>query len=81
MYRTWFLLIAVALLAGSAATADPLGSGTKEEREACAPDTVKLCKHELDVNSSDTTAILKCLQINRPKISTRCQAVLKKHGQ
>jgi hypothetical protein len=81
MYRTWFSLIALALVAGSPAIADPLGSGTKKEREACAPDTVKLCKHELDVNASDTAAILKCLQRNREKLSTRCQAVLQDHGQ
>ena len=81
MYRTWFSLIALAFFAGSPALADPLGSGTKKEREACAPDTVKLCKHELDVNASDTAAILKCLQRNREKISTRCQAVLQDHGQ
>jgi len=80
MYRTWFSLIALALVAVSPAIADPLGSGTKKEREACAPDTVKLCKHELDVNAADTAAILKCLQ-RREKISTRCQAVLQDHGQ
>jgi hypothetical protein len=80
-YRTWFSLIALALVAAPPAIADPLGSGTKKEREACAPDTVKLCKHELDVNASDTAAILKCLQRNREKIGTRCQAVLQDHGQ
>jgi hypothetical protein len=81
MYRTWLLLVALALPAGSAAIADPLSKGTKEEREACAPEAVKFCKHELDVNASDTAAILKCLQTNRQKISARCQAVLKEHGQ
>jgi hypothetical protein len=80
---TWrtLSLIALMLLAGSPAFADPLGTGTKEEREACAPDTVKLCKHELDVNSSDTAAILKCLQSNRTKISAQCQAVLQRNGK
>jgi hypothetical protein len=79
---TWtFSLITLVLLAGSPAVADPLGTGTKEERAACAPDTVKVCKHELDVDSSDTAAILKCLQRNRQKISAPCQAVLQKHGQ
>jgi hypothetical protein len=79
MYRTWLLLAVLVFAAGSAAIADPLG--TKQEREACAPEAVKFCKHELDVNSSDTAAILKCLQTNRRKISTRCQTVLKEHGQ
>jgi Cysteine rich repeat len=79
--RTSFLLIALTLAAGAAATADPLSSGTKEERQACAPEAVKFCKHELDVNSSDTAAILKCLQRNRQKISGQCQQVLASHGQ
>jgi hypothetical protein len=81
MYRTYFLLIALGLPLASAAIADSLGNGTKQEREACAPEAVKFCKHQLDVNASDTAAILKCLQKNRQKISTRCQAVLKIHGQ
>jgi hypothetical protein len=81
MYRIWFFLIALALPAGSAAIADPLGNGTKEEREACVHDTVKVCGHELDVDASDTAAILKCLQRNRQKISARCQTVLRNHGQ
>jgi len=75
------LLIAFLLAAGSAVAADPLGNGTKEERQACAPEAVKFCKHELDVNSSDTDAILKCLQRNRQKISPKCQDVLNSHGQ
>jgi hypothetical protein len=81
MHRTRFLLTALALLAGSAAIADTLCNGTKEERQACAPETVKFCKHELDVDASNTAAILKCLQRNRQKISSQCQAVLANHGQ
>jgi hypothetical protein len=80
MRRTSFVLIALVLAVGTA-KADPLGNGTKEERQACAPEAVKFCKHELDVNSSDTDAILKCLQRNRQKISPKCQDVLKSHGQ
>jgi hypothetical protein len=83
MLRTSFVALAaaMALFAGSAAVADPLGNGTKEEQQACAPETVKFCKHELDVDASDTAAILKCLQRNRQKISTRCQVVLENHGK
>ncbi len=81
MRQTWLLLIGLVLAAGSAAIADPLGNGTKEERQACAPEAVKFCKHELDVNSSDSAAILKCLQRNRQKISGKCQDVLQSHGQ
>ena len=79
--RTRFLLMALALFGGSAAIADPLSKGTKEEQKACAPEAVKFCGHELDVNASDTAAILKCLQKNRLKISTRCQTVLNNNGQ
>jgi hypothetical protein len=81
MRRIGLLSIALVLAAGSTAVADPLGNGTKEERQACAPEAVKFCKHELDVNSSDTAAILKCLQRNRQKISGPCQQVLASHGQ
>jgi hypothetical protein len=79
--RAWLFLIALALPAGSVAIADPLTNGTKEERKACAPEAVRFCNHELDVNASDTAAILKCLQRNRLKISAACQTVLKNHGE
>ena len=66
---------------GSAALADSLSNGTKEKQKTCAPEAVKFCGHELDVNASDTGAILKCLQRNRQKISTQCQAVLQHNGK
>lgn len=50
--RTWLFLIALALSAGSAAIADALSNGTKQEREACAPEAMKFCNRELDVNGS-----------------------------
>jgi hypothetical protein len=81
MYRTWVLLMALAFFGGSVAIADPLSKGTKEEQKACAPEAVKFCGHELDVNAADTAAILKCLQRNRQKISIQCQAVLERNGK
>jgi hypothetical protein len=93
MLRTCVFAIALVLTAASAALADsnlppqpppvanPLGSGDEKERAACAPDVVKYCKHELDVNSNDVLAILGCLQSNRPKISPACRTVLANHGQ
>jgi hypothetical protein len=42
---------------------------------------VKFCGHELDVDASDTAAVLKCLQKNRQKISTQCQTVLQHNGK
>ena len=74
------VVAAVMLSLGSISNAGPLDKGTKEEREACAPEVVKFCNHELDVDVSDTAAILKCLQRNRKKISAACQAVLEKRG-
>jgi hypothetical protein len=79
--RICFVLMALALPARSAICAESLGKATKEEREACAPEAVKFCKHELDLDSSDNVAILKCLQKNRQQISTRCQAALQAHGK
>ena len=55
--RAWLFLIALAVPAESTAFADPLGNGTKEERGACAPEAVKFCNHELEVNASDAAAI------------------------
>jgi hypothetical protein len=92
MRRRCVFAIALMLIGGSAALADslppqpppvanPLGSGDEKERQACAPDVVKYCKHELDTNANDTLAILGCLQTNRPKISTACKTVLANHGQ
>jgi hypothetical protein len=81
MHWAWLILIALALPAGTAAIAVPLSIGTKEEQKACAPEAVKFCGHELDVDASDTTAILKCLQRNRQKISGQCQAVLQHNGK
>jgi hypothetical protein len=82
MFRTCLFLIALVLTAESSANAaDSLSSGTKEERQACAPEVVKFCNHELDVNASDTGAILKCLQRNRQKIGSPCRVVLNSHGE
>ncbi len=63
------------------AAASPLGTGTKEEQTACAPDVVKYYNHELDVDVSDTVAIVGCLQRNRQKITVACRTVLTNHGQ
>lgn len=61
--------------------ANPMLEGSQQERQACAPDVVKYCQHQLDVNAQDTLAILNCLQTNKPKISAACRTVLINHGQ
>ncbi|MES2599956.1 hypothetical protein YH63_021330 [Afipia massiliensis] len=56
----------------------PQRSGTPEEQKACAPDVSRYCRAVM--NDGDFV-ILGCLQANRPKISKKCDAVLRSHGQ
>lgn len=53
-------------------------SGTPEEQKACGRDVSRFCKAV--INSDDFT-ILRCLQSNRPKLSSACNKVLVSHGQ
>jgi hypothetical protein len=53
-------------------------SGTPEEQKACSRDVQRFCRPVID--QGDLT-ILACLQENRPKLTTACDAVLKNHGQ
>ena len=52
--------------------------GTADEQKACGRDVSRFCKA---VINSDDFSILRCLQANRPKISTACNKVLVSHGQ
>ncbi|MBN9594370.1 MAG: hypothetical protein J0G36_03355 [Afipia sp.] len=56
----------------------PQRGGTAEEQKACAPDVSRHCR---SVMNEGDFVILGCLQANRPKISKKCDAVLKSHGQ
>ncbi|MBB5050640.1 hypothetical protein HNQ36_000588 [Afipia massiliensis] len=56
----------------------PQRSGTPEEQKACAPDVSRYCRAVM--NDGDFV-ILGCLQANRTKISKKCDAVLRSHGQ
>ena len=74
-------LLATTLLVSATAGAFAQGqprSGTPEEQKACAPDVSRYCRAVM--NDGDFV-ILGCLQANRPKISKKCDAVLKSHGQ
>ena len=74
-------LLATTLLVSATAGAFAQGqqrSGTPEEQKACAPDVSRYCRAVM--NDGDFV-ILGCLQANRPKISKRCDAVLRSHGQ
>jgi hypothetical protein len=74
-------LLATTLLVSATAGAFAQGqqrSGTPEEQKACAPDVSRYCR---SVMNDGDFVILGCLQANRPKISKKCDAVLKSHGQ
>lgn len=62
---------------GGAGSPFPSMQGTPEDQKACSPDAVKFCKEMIP----DTFRVLSCLQNNRSKISTACQATLTKYGQ
>lgn len=84
MMRTAFLL--VFLLAPAIAKAQspipfplPLPfdtRGTPEDQRACRNDAVKLCRPVL----GDDSAVLRCFQSQRSKLSRPCAAVLAKYG-
>jgi len=56
----------------------PQRGGTPDEQKACAPDVSRHCRAVM--NDGDLT-VLGCLQAHRAKISKRCDAVLRSHGQ
>jgi len=81
MQKVFLALALLSLSISSGASAQPIApqrSGSAEEQKACARDVQRFCRPVID--QGDFT-ILACLQENRPKISTACDAVLKTHGQ
>jgi len=73
-------LLATTLLVSATvgAFAQAQRGGTPEEQKACAPDVSRHCR---SVMNEGDFVILGCLQANRAKISKKCDAVLKSHGQ
>ena len=74
-------LLATTLLVSATAGAfaqAPQRGGTPDEQKACAPDVSRHCR---SVMNEGDFVILGCLQAHRAKISKRCDAVLKSHGQ
>jgi hypothetical protein len=67
------LLQFAAVFATSVASAGPVASeeGTPVQRRACKPDVFRLCEKFIP----DRTAITNCLQRNKAKLSSDCQAV------
>lgn len=56
----------------------PQRSGTPEEQKACAPDVSRYCRNVM--NDGDLV-IFGLPSANRPKISKKCDTVLRSHGQ
>jgi hypothetical protein len=54
------------------------GRGTPEEQKACSGDARRHCRAVLDQGDM---AVLVCLQQQQRKLSSKCRAVLRKHGQ
>lgn len=78
MLRTLFIATLLVSAASAAVAQGQNRSGTPEEHKACAKDVSRHCRAVM--NESDFV-ILACLQQHRAKISKRCDAVLRSHGQ
>lgn len=46
------------------------------EKQACAPDVMRLCAHMLP----DTNGVLSCMQSKRSQVSPACTKVARAHG-
>jgi len=73
---TRHLLAAAFLVLSSAAFAQ---SGTAQEQAACRPDVRRFCHMVRQQDGDD--AYLRCLELNRDRLSVACRAVLKDHGR
>ncbi|WP_024573919.1 MULTISPECIES: hypothetical protein [unclassified Afipia] len=80
MFKVLFAttLLVSATVGAFAQSPAPQRSGTPEEQKSCAPDVSRHCR---TVMNDGDLVILGCLQANRAKISKKCDAVLRSHGQ
>lgn len=62
-------LVCTGLFAGAAAAQE--NRGTAAQRKACRPDVWRLCAAEVP----NVNAITRCLERNKPRLSSDCQAV------
>jgi hypothetical protein len=72
------LIFGVSTMA-QAETASSEQMGTKEQREACAPDVRKFCHKVKEADGPD--AYLQCLELNRSALSARCVGMLQNYGK
>ncbi|MCX8256241.1 MAG: hypothetical protein OTI36_19860, partial [Beijerinckiaceae bacterium] len=61
--------LALALLAASSLALPAHAQGTPEQREACAPDAIRLCQDTIP-DIGRTTA---CMRAHRAELSPRCK--------
>ena len=75
-------LLAMMILGAATAAHAQAGDspmGTPEQREACAPDVRKFCHNVKESGGADP--YLKCLELNRSKLSPRCAGMLHNYGK
>jgi hypothetical protein len=70
------MLAAIALLIGTSSSLAQGHMGTRQEQQACARDTQRLCRKQL----GNDNAVQQCLQQNRTKLSKSRQKVSESHG-
>jgi hypothetical protein len=70
------MLAAIALLIGASASLAQGHMGTRQEQQACTRDAQRFCRKQL----GDDSAVQRCLQQNRMKLSKSCQKVFESHG-
>jgi hypothetical protein len=68
-----FILAGVMLIAASAAAITAHAQGTDEERRACTPDVMRLCREHVP----NVSAIVQCLVDKRPELSPECKMVMR----
>jgi hypothetical protein len=75
----WFGLMAALLMLPTMAQAQTVPNrGTPEDQKACSGDARRHCRAVLDQGDM---AVLACLQQQQRKLTRKCRAVLRKHGQ
>jgi hypothetical protein len=76
----WFGLMAALLMLPTMAQAQtaPTNRGTPEDQKACSGDARRHCRAVLEQGDM---AVLACLQQQQRKLTRKCRAVLRKHGQ
>ena len=69
----------ILILTGASSVALAQSSGTTKEQAACRPDVRRFCG-KMRPGAGDTD-YLKCLELNRDRLSKPCLAVLVDHGR